>query len=56
MNRNFENLEPGDYVRDPLDGEIREVTNIVGTTVYLGDGGIMALAECNDILLPSEVD
>ena len=49
-------IEPGDRVRDPLDGQRRTVARIEGDTVHLEDGGVMGRRECADILLPGERD
>ena len=46
----------GDWVRDPMDGELRQVDYIIDTTLYLTDGGVMGKEEVNEVLLPSEVD
>ena len=43
-----------DRVRDPMTGAWRTVARIEGTTVYMQDGGCMAVDECADIRLPSE--
>ena len=48
-------VEPGDFVVDPFDGETREVLQVIDNQVLMADGGIMALAECTEVLLPSEV-
>lgn len=48
-------VEIGDRVRDPMDGRIRTVTNVVEGTVYMADGGVMGLDECTEVYLPSEV-
>lgn len=47
-------IEPGDRVRDPLDGELRTVTRVDGDSIYMEDGGVMGRRECTGILLPSE--
>lgn len=47
-------IEPGDRVRDPLDGELRTVTRVDGDSIYMEDGGVMGRRECAGILLPSE--
>ena len=47
-------IEPGDRVRDPLDGELRTVTRVDGDSIYMEDGGVMGRTECAGILLPSE--
>lgn len=52
--RNDRIVLPMDRVRDPLDGELRTVQAVVGSTVYLEDGGIMGLDECEEVYLPSE--
>jgi len=57
----IESLEEGDFVRDPMDGEVREVTLIsrdtpTTGTVQLRDGGYMSLEDCWDVFLPSEVE
>lgn len=54
-------LHVGDFVRDPIDGQFREVVNICwhvnsDATVVLKGGGEMALHDCGDIYLPSEVE
>ena len=47
-------IEIGDRVRDPLDGQWRCITRIDGNTVYMDDGGVMSRRECTDVLLPGE--
>lgn len=47
-------IEPGDRVRDPLDGELRTVTRVDGDSIHMEDGGVMGRRECANILLPSE--
>ena len=47
-------VDIGDKVRDPLDGQWRVVSQIIGEGVYFTDGGVMDIAECRDIRLPSE--
>lgn len=47
-------IEPGDRVLDPLDGQRRTIARIDGDTVHMADGGVMGRRECTDILLPSE--
>ena len=55
MKANTELLEPGDRVRDPMDGEIRTVERVEnGESVYMTDGGVMGIEECGDVYLPSE--
>lgn len=50
-------IEPGDYVRDPLDeGALRQVDRVEGTCVYMTDGGFMARDEITEVLLSSEID
>ena len=46
----------GDRVRDPLDGEWREVVAVTGLAVRFADGGTMGIREAQeaDKLLPSE--
>jgi hypothetical protein len=45
----------GDNVKDPMDGEVRKVIRIDGSTVYMADGGCMSIAECiGHIILDSE--
>lgn len=51
-----QNVQIGDRVRDPLDGQRRTVARIDGTTAHMDDGGVMALHECTDILLPGEAE
>lgn len=50
-------VDSGDYIRDPLDSEIREVSYVAYGTIYFVDGGLMSVNEVshNDIYLPSEV-
>lgn len=48
-------IEPGDRVRDPLDGELRTVSRVQRTSVFMDDGGVMARDECAEVLLPSEL-
>ena len=47
---------PGDRVRDSLDGRWRTVvrSNDITGDVFLADGGVMDIDECDEILLPSE--
>jgi len=52
----------GDYVKDPMDGSIREVIDIEdwdgndkNKTLILRDGGVMGYNEPTDVLLESEV-
>lgn len=47
-------IEPGDRVRDPLDGELRTVSRVQRTSVFMEDGGVMARNECTEVRLPSE--
>jgi hypothetical protein len=48
----FEN----DYVKDPLDGELRQVQSINGETLHMADGGVMGLEEVQEVFLPSEIE
>jgi len=45
-------VEIGDTVIDPLDGERRVVRDIIGSTVYMEDGGCMGIDECDAVVLP----
>ena len=54
LNVNLPIVEPGYRVLDPLDKTYRTVTKVVNKSVYMKDGGVMELKECNNILLPSE--
>ena len=47
-------IEPGDRVLDPLDNEYRTVSHIDNESVFMTDGGVMHISECQKILLPSE--
>jgi hypothetical protein len=49
-------VEPGDYVKDPMDGQLRCVSRVSGEEVFMTDGGVMGLDECSEVLLPSEVE
>ena len=44
----------GDRVVDPMDGAIRTVDYVDGANVYMADGGVMDLAECESVYLESE--
>lgn len=48
-------IQPGDRVKDPLDGEWRTVSHVVDDSVFMQDGGVMGLQECRAVLLPSEM-
>lgn len=46
----------GDFVRDRMDnGRIRQVAVIVGSTMYMEDGGVMGTDEIKDVVLESEM-
>lgn len=47
-------IEPGDFVRDPMDGTLREVASIVEETLEMVDGGVMGAGEVTEVLLESE--
>lgn len=49
-------VRAGDRVRDQIDGRIRTVTGVdTGNgTVYMADGGVMGLDECQEVYLPGE--
>jgi hypothetical protein len=50
-------IEQGDYIRDPMSGEIRKVSAVWHETIYFEDGGVMGADEAPfDVLLPSEVE
>ena len=47
-------IHSGDRVVDPMDGAIRTVDYVDGANVYMNDGGVMDLAECESVYLESE--
>ena len=51
-------VEVGDRVRDPRNGRWRLVTRVDEREgqVFLADGGVMGVAECTEIRLPSECE
>ena len=54
--RPVDRVEVGDRVRDPLDGEWREVIRVDGSEkmAWMADGGVMSIDECTEIATPSE--
>lgn len=48
-------IEDWDFVKDPMDGSIRQVATVVGDTLYMVDGGVMGADEVTEILLESEM-
>ena len=56
----YRNIYPGDRVVDPIDGEVREVTEVrpydgVDACVFFTDGGVMGSNEIKRIYTESEV-
>jgi hypothetical protein len=45
----------GDFVRDPMDGTIRQIGTIIEDTCYMVDGGVMGLDEIEEVILESEM-
>lgn len=51
---NTKNIESGDTLVDPIDGEHRTVSHVWNDTIYLYDGGVMGMDEDFEIRLPGE--
>lgn len=56
---NYKDINPGDRVVDPFDGEIREVIEVrphddSNASVFMEDGGVMGSEEITRVYLPGE--
>jgi len=48
-------IEDWDFVKDPMDGSVRQVASNVEGTLYMVDGGVMGADEVTEVILESEM-